>query len=74
MVKRYSPCVKICKYRDDGHCVGCSMTRTQKKISKKLKSKDSQAAFVQLIRMQQTCLGGYSDWEKAHSDRYDPKS
>ena len=74
MAKPYSPCVKICKYRDDGHCLGCSMTKTQKKISKKLKSKVSQAAFVQLIRMQQTCLGGYEDWEKAHSDRYDPKN
>ena len=66
MTKPYSPCVKICKYREDGHCVGCSMTKTQKKISKKLKSKDTQTAFLRLIRMQQTCLGGYEDWEKAH--------
>ena len=43
------------------------------KISKKLKSKDSQAVFVQLIRLQQTCLGGYENWEKAHSDRYNVK-
>ena len=74
MTKPYSACVKICKYREDGHCVGCSMTKAQKKISKKLKSKDSQAAFLQLIRMQQTCLGGYEGWEKAHLDRYNPKS
>ena len=40
MAKLYSACVKTCKYRDDGHCVGCSMTKAQKKISKKLKSKD----------------------------------
>jgi len=71
MAKSHSPCVKICKYRDDGHCVGCSMTKTQKKMSKKLKSKDGQAAFVQLIRMQQSYLGGYEGWEKAHLDRYD---
>ena len=71
MAKLYSACVKTCKYRDDGHCVGCSMTKAQKKISKKLKSKESQAAFVQLIRMQQKFLGGYEKWKKAHSDRYD---
>ena len=47
------------------------MTKTQKKMSKKLKSKDGQAAFVQLIRMQQSYLGGYEGWEKAHLDRYD---
>ena len=50
------------------------MTKTQKKISKKLKSKDSQAAFVQLIRMQQLFLGGYEAWEKAHLDRYETKN
>ena len=46
------------------------MTKVQKKISKRLNSKDTQVAFVRLIRMQQTSLGGYEDWEKAHGDRY----
>jgi hypothetical protein len=46
------------------------MTKTQKKISKKLKSKDTQTAFVQLIRMQQASLGGYKAWEKVHLARY----
>ena len=46
------------------------MTKIQKKISKRLNSKDTQVAFVRLIRMQQTCLGGYEDWEKVHRDRY----
>ena len=49
------------------------MTKTQKKISKKLKSKDNQAAFLALIRMQQTCLGGYENWEKAHLASINPK-
>ena len=70
MTKSYSPCVKVCKYREDGHCLGCSMTKTQKKISKKLKSKDTQMAFVELVRVQQAYLGGYEAWEKAHADRY----
>ena len=46
------------------------MTKTQKKISKKLKSKDTQMAFVELVRVQQAYLGGYEAWEQAHSDRY----
>ena len=70
MTKSYSPCVKVCKYREDGHCMGCSMTKTQKKISKKLKSKDTQMAFVELVRVQQAYLGGYEAWEQAHSDRH----
>jgi hypothetical protein len=46
------------------------MTKTQKKISKKLKSIDTQMAFVELVRVQQAYLGGYEAWEQAHSDRY----
>jgi hypothetical protein len=46
------------------------MTKTQKKISKKLKSIDTQMAFVELVRVQQAYLGGYEAWEQAYSDRY----
>ena len=70
MGKNYSPCINVCKYRDDGHCLGCSMTKTQKKISKALKSKDKQLAFEQLIKLQQAVLGGYESWETAHKQRY----
>ena len=70
MKKNYSPCIDICKYRDDGHCVGCSMTKIQKKISKKLKEEDKQLAFLELVRMQQIVLGGFEGWECAHSNRY----
>jgi predicted Fe-S protein YdhL (DUF1289 family) len=73
MGKHYSPCIDVCKYRDDGHCLGCSMTKTQKKISKSLKSKDKQLAFEHLVRMQQAVLGGFDSWEKAHKQRYRAK-
>ena len=67
MGKNHSPCIDVCIYRDDGHCSGCSMTRIQKKISKILKSKDKQLAFVELIRMQQSLLGDFENWEKVRS-------
>tara|TARA_B100000989_G_scaffold293089_1_gene269956 strand:+ start:247 stop:489 length:243 start_codon:yes stop_codon:yes gene_type:complete len=73
MGNNYSPCIKVCKYRDDGHCIGCSMTKTQKKLSKGLKSKDKQLAFEGLIRLQQAQLGGFEGWEKAHKRRYRSK-
>jgi hypothetical protein len=49
------------------------MTKTQKKISKSLKSKDKQLAFEHLVRMQQAVLGGFESWEKAHKQRYRAK-
>ena len=69
MGKNYSPCIDVCKYGVDGHCMGCSMTKIQK-ISKSLKSKDKQLAFLELIRMQQNLLGGFETWERAHKQRY----
>ena len=74
MGKNYSPCIDICKYRSDGHCVGCSMTKAQKKISKSLKSKDKQLAFEGLVRMQQAVLGGFEAWEGAHKKNYRSKN
>ena len=74
MGKRCTPCIDVCKYGDGGHCVGCSMTKTQKKISKTLKTRDKQLAFEQLVRMQQTVLGGYEEWEKAHKQRCQVKN
>ena len=74
MGKNYSPCIDVCKYRDDGHCLGCSMTKIQKKISKSLKSKAKQLAFEELVKMQQAVLGGFEAWEKAHKKRYKDRS
>ena len=73
MGKNYSPCIDICKYREDGHCSGCSMTKTQKKISKSLNSKNKQLAFIGLVKMQQAVLGGFSAWETAHKKKYRAK-
>ena len=73
MGKKYSPCIDVCKYREDGHCRGCSMTKMQKKISKGLNSEEKQLAFEMLVKMQQSVLGGFEGWEKAHEKLYGHK-
>ena len=39
MAKTHSPCIGVCKFKRPGpagrHCLGCSMTKLQKKIAKK---------------------------------------
>ena len=35
--KTPSPCIDVCKFRREGHCIGCSMTKAQKSMFKKLK-------------------------------------
>ena len=48
-----SPCIDVCKFRRGGHCIGCSMTKAQKKMFKALKKPEHQEAFVEMLVHQQ---------------------
>lgn len=57
-----SPCIDVCKFRRGGHCIGCSMTKAQKALYKKLKKPAHQAGFVEMLVAQQNVMGRYSHW------------
>lgn len=57
-----SPCIDVCKFKREGHCTGCSMTKAQKKVFKTLKKPGQQAAFVEMLVHQQNDMGGYPNW------------
>ena len=63
MSKKTTPCIGICKFYRDGHCIGCSMTKLQKSISKKLREPREKDDFLASLVMQQNELGGYESWE-----------
>ena len=71
MAKQPSPCIDVCKFRRNGpagsHCIGCSMTKTQKKLFKALKKSDQQSAFVQMLQIQQAHMGKYRHWTVAYA-------
>ena len=58
-----SPCVSVCKYKREDHCIACSMTKPQKKIFKKLKKNAERAAFIEMLEHQQAQMGGYEAWK-----------
>jgi len=66
MAKVPSPCIDVCKFRREGHCIGCSMTKDQKKMFKSLKSARHQAAFVEMLVGQQRSMGRYTHWTAAY--------
>ena len=68
MSKLPSPCIDVCKFRREGHCIGCSMTEAQKKMFKTLKA-EHRAAFIDLLRHQQAHLGQYSHWAPAYEKK-----
>jgi hypothetical protein len=61
-----SPCIDVCKYRRGDHCIGCSMTKAQKKAFKALKKPEHQHAFVDMLVHQQRDLGKFAHWTKAY--------
>ena len=67
MPKIPSPCVDVCKHKRDGHCIACSMTKGQKKLSKRLKNDAQRATFIEQLRQQQADLGGFEAWEKLYA-------
>ena len=73
MAKVQSPCIGVCKFKRPGpagaHCIGCSMTRDQKKIGKTLKKRTAAEAFLALVIAQQERMGRYAHWRPAYLER-----
>lgn len=69
MAKTPSPCIGVCKFRREGHCIGCSMTKDQKSAYKKLKKDKHRAAFVLMLMGQQIQLGKYRGWAAAYDKK-----
>jgi predicted Fe-S protein YdhL (DUF1289 family) len=62
-----NPCIDVCKYKREGHCIGCAMTKAQKSLFKKLKKDKHREAFVQMLFQQQEALGKYKGWRTAYA-------
>ena len=69
MPKTPSPCIDVCKYKRQGHCIGCAMTKAQKSLFKTLKKDAHRAAFVDLLMAQQAQLGKYGGWRLAYEKK-----
>ena len=62
MAKTPSPCIDVCKFKLEGHCIGCSMTKAQKSLFKELKKNKHRDAVVEMLIGQQSRLGKYKHW------------
>ena len=66
MAKTPSPCIDVCKFRRQGHCIGCSMTKAQKSMFKKLRKESHRVAFIDMLLAQQKVMGSYAHWTPAY--------
>ncbi|KRS12390.1 hypothetical protein XM53_12235 [Roseovarius atlanticus] len=69
MPKVPSPCIDVCKFKREGHCIGCSMTKAQKSLFKQLKKDKQREAFVEMLVAQQTVMGRYKHWDAAYAKK-----
>lgn len=69
MVKIPSPCIDVCKYKRQSHCIACSMTKIQKSLFKKLKKSKHQQAYIEMLVLQQEHLGKYQHWANAYAEK-----
>ena len=69
MSKTPSPCIDVCKYKREGHCIGCAMTKAQKSLYKSLKKPAHKSAFVDMLMAQQDKLGKYKHWRKEYKKK-----
>lgn len=64
-----SPCVDVCKYKRAGHCIACSMTKTQKSMFKSLGKESHRAAFIDMLVAQQAQMGKFPAWPALYAKR-----
>ncbi|PRY93298.1 hypothetical protein BCF33_2165 [Hasllibacter halocynthiae] len=73
MPKAPSPCIGVCKFKRPGpagaHCIGCSMTKGQKKLAKKARKPAEAEGMVALVVAQQEQMGRYAHWRAAYLKR-----
>ena len=69
MARIPNPCIDVCKFRREGHCIGCSMTKDQRKMFKALKKDSHRQSFVKMLRAQQQVMGKYKHWLLAYDKK-----
>jgi predicted Fe-S protein YdhL (DUF1289 family) len=68
MGKVPNPCIDVCKYKiKGGHCIGCGMTKPQKKEFKGLDGGKEKRGFLYRLTMQQARLpANFKGWQIAY--------
>ena len=61
-----SPCIDVCKFRDGGRCIGCQMTKPEKKNFKRLRGKAERRPFFELLRERLASRDRYGYWSRMY--------
>ena len=68
-----TPCVGVCKFDGDGRCLGCAMTKREKKACKRLRGKSQKRPFFELLVARLGDLGRLQYWSKMYRRKCERK-
>lgn len=71
--KAGSPCIGVCKFRDEGHCVGCRMTKREKKGFKTLEGAKRRRRFFLELADRLESVGRFGYWSRMYRRRCERK-
>lgn len=71
--KAPSPCIGVCKFKDGGRCIGCSMTKPEKKGFKRLKRKQAKKDFLAELLVRLEGSGRLAYWTRMYRRRCERK-
>jgi len=64
-----SPCVDVCKFKHQRHCLGCGMTKKQKKAFKRLNGRKTRVKFLEALVEQHAEIGLRANWLRSYRRR-----
>lgn len=67
-----SPCIDICKYKDEGRCVGCGMRKSEKKRFKGLSARKRER-FLSELAGRLEVMGGLPRWRFRYQRKCEKK-
>ncbi len=68
-----SPCIDVCKYKLDKRCIGCFMTKKEKKTFKSLTKQSERRKFVSYIVTRQSDFAKSKKWQTIYRRKCDKK-
>ncbi len=71
--KAPSPCISVCKFKIEGQCIGCRMTKPEKKRFKRLAGKGEKRAFLVMLSDRLQAAGRYDYWARMYRRRCEKK-
>ena len=68
-----SPCIDICKYKLEARCIGCFMTKKEKKTFKSLKKQSDRRKFIANLIIKEEAVGKSEKGQAAYRRKCEQK-